>query len=153
MSTTDSAKSDTLPATEATPKSRRRARSSTGGMSLKLDAPPRPGYVRRFVNGDPLRIARMEELGYTFVADVAGEGNARTDGQGTRISRHAGKQENGEPYQTYLMETPDKEYGFGIADKEEARKPFEEAIRRSADPTGQVEGVYQPGKSTLNRSG
>lgn len=136
----------------ATPKRQRRARSSTGGLSLKLDAPQRAGYVRRFVNGDPLRIARMEELGYTFVATSAGEGTARTDGLGTRISRHAGKQENGEPYQTYLMETPEKEFAFGLVDKEEARKPFEDAIRRSADPTGSVEGAYQPGQSTIKHS-
>lgn len=139
--------------TQATPKRQRRARASTGGFALKLDAPQRAGYVRRFVNGDPLRIARMEELGYTFVATPAGEGKARTDGLGTRISRHAGKQENGEAYQTYLMETPEEEYGFGIADKEESRKPFEEAIRRSADTTGEVENAYQPGQSTIRHSG
>lgn len=138
----------------ATPKSLRRRRSSLGGFALKLDAPERKGYVRRFVNGDPLRLAQMKELGYDFVTDVAGEGSARTEGQGTRISRFAGKQENGEPYQTYLMETPIKEFEYGLADKEEARKPFEEAIRRTSDPTGQVEGAYAPTqKSTLSRSG
>jgi hypothetical protein len=139
--------------TTATPKRLRRQRSTLGGFSLKLDAPERKGYTRRFVNGDPLRIARMKELGYDFVTEEAGAGNVRTDSQGTRISRFAGKQENGEPYQTYLMETPTKEFEFGLADKEEARKPFEDAIRRSADTTGQVENAYQPGVSTIKHSG
>jgi len=136
------------------PPSQRRRRASTGGFAQKLDAPPRPGYVRRWVNGnDPARIREMEELGYTMVSESAGEGSARTDGQGTRISRHAGKDEQGAPFQTFLMETPDREYQLGVQDKEEARKPFEEAIRRSADTTGQVPGAYQPGVSTIRHSG
>lgn len=135
----------------------RRRRASTGGFALKLDAEQRPGFTRRFVNGDPARIREMEELGYSLVADKAERattGTKRTDGLGTRISRHAGKQETGEPMQAYLMETPDHLYAEGIAEKEEARKPFEEAIRRSADTTGQVDGAYAPStRSTLSHSG
>lgn len=137
---------------EAVPPSQRRKRASTGGFALKLDAPPRPGYVRRFVNGDPLRIARMEELGYSHVTEPAGEDSARTDGLGSRIARHAGKDEEGRPYRAFLMETPVEEFNVGVIDKEDARKPFEEAIRRSADPTGQVENAYQPGQSTIKHS-
>lgn len=131
----------------------RRPRASVGGFALKLDAPSRPGHVRRFVNGDPLRIQRMQELGYSFVTDQADSGTSRTAGLGTRISRHAGKTEDGAPMQTYLMETPQEEYDLGLQDREDARKPFEEAIRRSADTTGQVEGAYQPGQSTIQHSG
>lgn len=138
---------------EAAPTSRRRARASTGGFALKLDAPERPGFVRRFVNGDPARVARMEELGYSLVSETAGSGTSRTDSLGTRITRHAGKLETGAPMQAVLMETPQEEYAYGISDKEAARKPFEEAIRRSADTTGQVEGAYQPGQSTIRHSG
>lgn len=135
------------------PEGRRRRRSSAGGLALKLDAPQRPGFVRRFVNGDPLRIAQMEELGYTMVTDPAGEGTSRTDELGSRIARHAGKTEEGKPFRAYLMETPTEEYEIGLRDKEEDRKPFEDAIRRSADTTGQVENAYQPGKSTIRHSG
>jgi len=134
----------------------RRRRASTGGFALKLDAEQRPGFTRRFVNGDPARIREMEELGYTLVADKAdrASGKTRTDGLGTRISRHAGKQETGEPMQAYLMETPDTLHAQGVAEKEDARKPFEEAIRRSADTTGQVEGAYAPStRSSINHSG
>lgn len=140
--------------TDATPRESRRKRGSTGGFALKLQAPQRPGYVRRFVNGDPARIQRLtEDLGYTMVNEVAGEGNARTDGLGTRIARHAGKDENGKPFQTFLMETPIEDYQMGLEEREEGRKPFEEAIRRSADTTGEVPDAYQPGQSTIRFSG
>lgn len=140
-------------ASDATPPSRRRPRASAGGFGLKLTAPERPGFVRRFVNDKPGRVADMERLGYTLVNDPAGEGSSRTDGQGTRISRHAGVTDNGAPMQTYLMETPVEEHNYGLTDREEARQPFEEAIRRSVDPTGQVEGAYKPGDgSSLKHS-
>jgi hypothetical protein len=140
--------------TPATPEPQRRRRPSTGGFALKLDAPARPGYTRRFVNGDPARIQAMEELGYSFVSQPASEGKARTDGQGTRITRHAGKFESGAPMQAVLMETPDNLYLEGVAEKETARKPFEDAIRRSADTTGEVEGAYAPStRSTITNSG
>lgn len=140
--------------TPATPAPERRRRPSTGGFALKLDAPTRPGYTRRFVNGDPARIQEMHELGYSFVSDPASEGKARTDGKGTRITRHAGKLDSGAPMQAVLMETPDNLYAEGLAEKETARKPFEDAIRRSADTTGEVEGAYAPStRSTLSSSG
>lgn len=139
---------------EFVPKAGRRRRGSTGGFALKLDAPQRPGFVRRFVNGDPARIQRMqEELGYVMVTDRAGEGSARTHSQGTQISRHAGKDENGKPFQAVLMETPIAEYEIGMKEREEGRRPFEEAIRRSADTTGEVPGAYQPGQSTIKHTG
>lgn len=139
--------------TDATPREGRRPRPTVGGFALKLDAPERPGYVRRFVNGDPSRVQRLQELGYVVVQDQAGSGTSRTAGLGKTISRHAGKTEDGAPMQAFLMETPQEEYDLGLTDREDARRPFEEAIRRSADTTGQVEGAYQPGKSTINHSG
>lgn len=135
---------------EAVPPSRRRPRASAGGFALKLDAPQREGFVRRFVNNTPGRLQAMEDLGYTLVNDSAGAAESRTEGLGTRISRHAGVTDRGEAMQTFLMETPAAEFNYGVADKEEARKPFEEAIRRTSDPTGQVDGAYAPNtKSTL----
>jgi hypothetical protein len=127
---------------------------STGGLSLKLDAEPRPGFVRRFVNGDPSRILKMERLGYTLVNDRAGDGKSRTDGKGSRITRHAGRTEAGAPMHAVLMETPEHEFNYGVADKEEARKAVEDKIRRSEDPTGQMENAYVPAvKSTLEHKG
>lgn len=145
---------DATKGVEATPPSRRRPRASTGGFSLKLDAEPRPGFVRRFVNGDPSRILKMEQLGYTLVNDQAGDGKSRTDGQGSRITRHAGRTKEGAPMHAVLMETPEHEFNYGVADKEEARKAVEDIIRRSGDPTGQLENQYAPSvKSTIEHSG
>lgn len=145
-------KSPEITPDDATPKASRRRRASVGGFKLKLDAPQREGFVRRFVNDDPARIKAMEDLGYTLVNDRAGEGAYRTEGQGSRISRHAGRDENGKPFQTILMETPASEYEVGMREKEEARKPFETAIARSADTTGQVPDAYQPGQSTIRHN-
>lgn len=147
---------DSTADTQAVPTAKRRRRASVGGFTLKLDAEQRPGYVRRFVNGDPARVANMEDLGYSFVNEKPGPGRKRTDGQGTRISRHAGKFETGAPMQAYLMETPIEEYQIGVAEKEERLKPFEEAIRRGDDPTGGLtrSETYEPtGRSTINHSG
>lgn len=139
------------------PPARRRKRATLGGFTVKLDAPAREGYVRRYVNGDPSRIAAMEELGYTMVGEKPGPGDKRTDGLGTRISRHAGKFESGAPMQAFLMETPVSEYQIGLTEKEDRLKPFEDAIRRGDDPTGGLDRseIYEPGgsRSTINHQG
>ena len=139
----------------ATPTASRRKRTPVGGISLKLDAPKREGYVRRFVNGDPARVQELIELGYTFVGEKAGQDAARTEGLGTRIARHAGKLDSGAPMQAFLMETPVVEYEIGVAEKEDRLKPFEDALRRGDDPTGGLTAgeIYQPGRSTINNSG
>lgn len=139
--------------TLATPQRQRRRRASVGGPSLKLDADQRPGYVRRFVNADPMRVKRMEELGYTPVSDRAGEGKSRTDGMGTRIARNAGRDEHGKPYQAILMETPVDLYAEGEAEKENDRKAFEETIRRGLKTEDTPEGAYIPSRSSITRSG
>lgn len=140
---------------EATPAPQRRKRAAVGGIAYKLDADKREGYVRRFVNGDPARVLELQDLGYTFVSQKAGQGASRSHGQGTRISRHAGKLDSGAPMQAFLMETPVSLYAEGVAEKEDRLKPFEDALRRGDDPTGALTAgeVYQPGKSTINNSG
>lgn len=149
---TPSITAETAPEAAKAPKSLRRRRGSVGGLALKLDAPQRPGFVRRFVLNDPSRIAHMHELGYDFAQEKAGEGSRRTQGQGTRIERHAGKDQNGAPTRLVLMETPVSEFEVGVAEKEERLKPFEEAIRSSADTTGEVENAYVPStRSSINR--
>lgn len=134
---------------EATPKHNRRKRASVGGFKTRLDAPQEKGMVRRWVNDEPGRVPAMHDLGYDFA-----EADTRTDGQGTRISRMVGTHPNGEPMMAYLMETPEREYAVGIAEKEERLKPFEEAIARGEDTTGKVQDAYVPksGRSTINNS-
>ena len=141
--------------TAPVPKSQRRRRSSVGGLKQKLAAPQRKGFVRRWVDDDPSRIMELEELGYTLASDRAGEGDARTDGLGSRITRHAGKRENGQPHHLVLMECREDDYAQGTAEKEEALKPFEEAIRAGADTTGRLQDSYVPksGRSAIKHTG
>jgi hypothetical protein len=139
---------------EATPQPQRRRRASTGGFRLKLDAEERPGFVRRFVNADPLRIKEMQELGYSVVGG-ASDGRKRTDGLGTTIARHAGKDDTGKAYQAVLMETPDDLYRQGVTEKEDGRKAFEDTIRRGLKTDHTPDGAYIPkgAGSTINHSG
>lgn len=126
----------------------RRRRASIGGFKQKLDAPQRPGYVRRWVDDSPSRIMEMQELGYEFAQEQAGTGAKRTDGQGSRISRMAGKRDDGSPHHLVLMETPASEYAIGVQEREDALKPFEEALRAGADTTGRLQDTYKPSNSS-----
>jgi len=136
------------PAVEAkqpVPVTRRKRRSATEGGGLKLHAPERPGYVRRFVNDTGNRIAEMQELGYTF----AEETGIDTHGPGSRINRLAGTQDGGAPLKTYLMETPVELYRQGEAEKEEEREEVDLAINQGRDPSGEVDPrhSYRPGEA------
>lgn len=125
-------------------KTTRRRRAPVGGFRQKLDAPQRPGYVRRWVDDSPARVMEMQALGYDFAQEQAGTGAKRTDGQGSRISRMGGKRDDGSPHQLVLMETPTEEYAIGVQEREDALKPFEEALRSGADTTGRLQDAYRP---------
>lgn len=129
---------------EATPKTLRRKRANVAGFRMKLDAPKREGYVRRWVDDNPSRIAELQELGYDFVHEKADDGARRTDGIGTRVTRHAGKRDSGEPHHLVLMETPVEEYAEGVKEREDRLKPFEEALAAGADTTGRLQDGYKP---------
>lgn len=145
MSNRQPAQEAAAPQSEAAvPKTQRRRRASTGGFKQKLDAPQRPGYVRRWVDNDPSRIMAMEELGYALASESAGAGEARTDGLGSRIARHGGKRGDGAPQQLVLMECRADDYAVGVKDKEDQLRPFEEAIRAGADTTGRLTDSYEP---------
>jgi hypothetical protein len=149
MSATETTNAQAEPAGKATKKHHRRQRASVGGFKTRLDAPQARGMVQRWVNDEPGRIQELHTLGYDFA-----ERDTRTDGQGTRISRHVGTHANGEPKLAYLMETPTDQYEIGVKEKEERLKPFEEAINRGEDTTGTVQDAYAPktGRSTINNS-
>lgn len=117
------------PATDAAP-TRRRKRADVGGVHLRLGAPARPGFQRRWVNDEPGRIALLHELAYEHVS----EQGIKSDGPDSRVRRLVGTQAGGAPQNAYLMETPDAEFQAGVREKEEARKPFDEAIQRGEDP-------------------
>jgi hypothetical protein len=117
---------------EAVKPSRRRKRADVGGQHLKLSVPPREGYHRRWVNDVPGRVAMMKELAYEIVTDPS----IKSDGLDSKRQRLVGTQAGGAPQNAVLMETPLAEYQYGVEEKEEARKPFEDAIRRGEDPLG-----------------
>jgi hypothetical protein len=118
---------------EAPAPTRRRKRADIGGQHLKLKVPDRAGYHRRWVNDKPGRLAMFEELAYGFVS----EQGIKSDGPDSRVRRLVGTQAGGAPQYAYLMETPLEEFQAGVEEKEEARRPFEEAIRRGEDTLGQ----------------
>lgn len=138
---------------QATPELQRRRRSSVGGQALTLDAETRPGFQRRFVNATPKRLAEMRELGYVPVEGAEPEGKRRTQGLGASISRHAGIDTQGKPYQAVLMETPDQLFEQGEAEKEDGRKAFEETIRRGLKTEDTPDGAYIPTARALTHSG
>lgn len=129
LAKTSEAEGTSTPA--ATP---RRRRASVGGHKLKLSAPQRPGFIRRFVNDDGNNIAERQELAYDFVTDTSIEGT----GEGSRVSRLVGTKANGEPLRAFLMETPVEEYRAGIAEKEAINRQIDDAINRGEDTTGRL---------------
>lgn len=117
---------------------RRRKRASVGGFHLKLTAPERKGYHRRWFNDTPGRLAVAEDLAYTHVED----GSIRSDGTDSRVRRLVGTQANGQPLYAYLMETPEREYAYGAKEKAEAIRANEEAIREGRSEQGSIENRY-----------
>jgi hypothetical protein len=111
---------------------RRRKRADVNGMHLKLAAPEREGYHRRWVIDKPGRLAMFQKLAYDFVRDESIE----SDGTDSRIRRTTGTMEGGAPQYSYYMETPLEEYQHGVDEKEESRAAFEAAINRGDDPLG-----------------
>lgn len=124
---------------------KRRRRASVGGHALKLSAPARPGFKRRFFNDDGNRLAEAEELGYDFVTDKG----IQTSAPGSRISRLVGTKANGEPLRAFLMETPDELYAQGLAEKEDACRMVDDAIRAGRDSTGQMSSSETYGQGSI----
>ncbi len=125
---------------------RRRERGGLNGRRTKLDVPERPGFVRRWFNETPGRLAEAERLAYTPVRDAP---SIQSDSTDSLYRRHVGRQEGGAPLTAILMETPLDEYQAGLDDKEEALKPFEDSIRRGEDHLGGVKNSY--GHGQINR--
>lgn len=119
---------------EASAPPKRRRRASVGGHALKLQAPSRPGFTRRWMNDDGNRIAQADELAYDHVCDP----DAKSSDVGSRVSRLVGTKANGEPLRAYLMETPDELYAEGVAEKEAHNRQIDDAINAGVDSTGQI---------------
>jgi len=126
----------------------RRRRASVGGHALKLAAPQREGFIRRWVNDTGNRIAHAEELAYDFVTDTSIEGT----GEGSRVSRLVGTKANGEPLRAYLMETPVEEFRAGLDEKEAQSKAIDDAMNAIIDEAGKpVPKSEQTGRVSIQR--
>ncbi len=102
--------------------------------SLKLEVPERPGWHRHWFRGEPGRIERARQAGYTHVTSgdvkVANQdlgGDAKSDGNsdlGSLVSIvSGGVSEDGQPERMYLMECPDEIYEYAqsiLADRNES---------------------------------
>lgn len=130
--------------TTAEPAPRRR-RASVGGHAMKLSAPHRPGYSRRWFNDDGNRIADAEELAYDHVH----EAGIKTSSPGSRISRLVGTKANGEPLHAFLMETPDELFAEGVAEKEAHNRQIDDAIIAGRDSTGQMSSTETYGQGSI----
>lgn len=124
----------------------RRRRGKIGEFAMKLTAPARPGFVRRWFNDHNNRIAEGDELAYDFVTD---KGVQSTD-PSSRISRLVGTQANGEPLRAYLMETPEELYAEGLAEKEAKNRQVDDAIAAGRDSTGQHPDTHA-GRGSIER--
>jgi hypothetical protein len=126
---------------------KRRRRASVGGHALKLDAPNRPGFKRRWFNDDGNRLADAHELGYDPVHDP----EVKTSDLGSGISRLVGTKANGEPLRAYLMETPDELHAEGVAEKEARNRLVDDAIVAGFDSTGQMSSRETYGHGEIKR--
>lgn len=112
----------------------RRRRASVGGHAMRLAAPLRLGWTRRWFNDDANRIADAGELGYSHVSDTG----IKSSGPGSVVSRLVGTKANGEPLSAFLMETPDELYAEGLSEKEAHNRQIDDAIKAGRDSTGQM---------------
>jgi|TARA_Y100000310_G_scaffold187950_1_gene187934 hypothetical protein len=114
----------------------RRKRVPVGQASARLAAPERLGYVRRFVNDSPGRIATLQNAGYEIVSDDM----IPTEGTGSQIERTADRATG---MKTILMETKQEFYDEDKAAKAAAIARTDQAIREGTlDGTPGVEGRY-----------
>lgn len=132
------------------PASKRRRRAKVGEAAVKLKAPQRPGYIRRFAIARPDRIAELEELGYTVVSDPS----IPTTGLGSgTVQRPAGTGEDGSFYRHILMETPDELYAEGRAELEEHNSQTDKAIRSRRPDQTSADELFGEGSINVRSNG
>ena len=131
--------------TQGTTQPMRRRRASVGGHAVKLSAPTRDGYTRRWANDMNNRLADLEELGYTPVSDSA----IKSTGPGSVVQRLVGTKANGEPLTAFLVECPDELYAQGVAEKEAYNASIDAAITSGRDSTGQMSPSETYGQGSI----
>lgn len=106
----------------------------------KLDVPEREGFHRRWIRGEPGRIAKAQRAGYVFVENDAVTvnnrdlgGDAKQSGNtdlGTRVSVISGDGVgfDGQPDRLYLMECPLEYYEYSRSLVQERNQSVADAL-------------------------
>jgi len=119
---------------EPAPRSDRPQRRPLGVSQLKLSLPPRPGYVRRWINDLDDRIEQALAGGYSHVKDS----------KGRNISRGVGVSPRGGGLTAYAMEIPQEWYDEDFARKQGMIDVTDHTILRSMHGASQGDGRYVP---------
>lgn len=118
---------------------RKKPQHRLGGFQLKLTAPQREGYYRRFVVDRPGRLEDAEAAGYAFVHDPKIQIGENPDdvtkqaGLDSRISKRVGNHADGTPMMAYLMEMPQDWYRENQDEKEKVLKERERHEKRNEE--------------------
>ncbi len=88
----------------------------------QLIAPPRPGFVRRWVNDEKGKLDRRMNKGYTFVeeGEVNAPFEATSHGLGSQVRQRVGRGPDGQPMDAVLMEIEEDLYQEDQQKKEDA---------------------------------
>lgn len=124
----------------------------------KLEVPEREGFHRRWIRGEPGRIAKAQRAGYTFVNsdDVTVNnhdlgGDAKQSGNtdlGTRVSVISGDGVgfDGQPDRLYLMECPLEYYEYSRSLVQERNQSVADALT-----TGRIGEENEEGSDASKR--
>ena len=114
-----------------------RERVPMGAQRQKLATEQRDGFVRRWFNDEPGRIAQALGAGYTYVDDSRGH-----------MTFVVGKASAGGGLAAYLMEIPEEFYREDQEAKDAQARQFDEDVRRGAGAgrAPGVDGRYVPMK-------
>lgn len=104
-----------------------------GVPRAKLSVPPRPGYVRRWINDKENRLWHAQQAGWQFVEDPKLKvGEAAESGNrdmGSRVSRPVGTHKTGAPMYCYLMEIKQELYEEDQAEKQRKLDEIDQSIK------------------------
>lgn len=104
-----------------------------GSRRAKLQAPPRPGFQRRWINDKGSRIQDAQAGGWNFV-----------DKNGSPWSTGVGTSDSGGKLTAYLMEIPDEFYNADFAKKQEALDETDLAIYKGTHNQEPGDNRYVP---------
>lgn len=130
----------------------RKRRTPMGAPQLKLDAPTRPGFNRRWFNDTPGRIDKALQHDWTHVMQ-----ETKADGEPQPVKALVGRTPEGQPLHAYLMEIPEEYYAEDQAAKQEAVDAVDQAIRRgqhlAAGGQAESQAFYNAGTNVKDQHG